>query len=121
MEVNMGQQSLPAGASGAYAISFFFPGAQSASLKSPKFIAPRNMTFRLGQFSLSSGSGTTYSVFINGVAPTGMVTSAAASTSSQLHSFASFNANTGDVIQINVVAAGSSANDLAVTLDAVVR
>lgn len=102
-----------------FTVPFHIANTVTTGLKVPKWIATAPCTLRGARAVLNAGSGATYRIYVNGVAPTGMTTSSAVGTTSSLHDFNDVTLAAGDVVQLNVIAAGTGASDLSVTLDGV--
>lgn len=102
-----------------FAIPFHIANTVTTGLKVPKWIATAACTLRGARAVVNAGSGVTYRVYVNGAAPTGMTTSGAVGTSSSLHDFNDVTVAVGDVVQVNVIGAGTSASDLSITVDGI--
>lgn len=103
-------------------MAFHLASTITTGVKKPKFLAIVNMTISGAYAVLDTGSGTTYRVVWTtaaGVA-TNLATSSAVGTTSSLTTY-SQNISAGDWIAIEVVAAGTAASDLSVTVNAVTR
>lgn len=97
-------------------VPFHFPGAQSTGVKTPAFIVPATCTLVTMRGRTSAGSvGATYRPIKNGSA-TSMTTSAATLTSVVTTAQSNIALAAGDYLQVEVVAAGTGATDLSVTL-----
>jgi hypothetical protein len=102
-------------------ISFHISGAITTGLKIPKFIANRNMTLLLSRAVCDAGSGVVYRLYVNGAAVGAIPDSGAVGTSTVVNSFTSLDISAGNTVQVSISNAGTTANDLSISVDAVYR
>jgi hypothetical protein len=102
-------------------LPFHVAFAVNTGLKIPKFIATRNATLRLSRAVCDTGSGVVYRLYVNGGPVAAIPDSAPVGTTSVVNNFTATDINAGDTVQVYVSNAGTSANDLSVTVDAVYR
>ncbi len=98
-------------------ISFHIAGALATGVKAPRFISPVACTLSTARAFANAGSGVTYRLVLN--ASTNSNTSASigqAVVATSLTGVTSL--AVGDVLQVEIVSAGTSGADLSVTVEA---
>jgi hypothetical protein len=98
-------------------ISFHIAGALATGVKAPRFISPVACTLSTAQAFANAGSGVTYRLVLN--ASTNSNTSASVGQAVVATSLTGVTSlAVGDVLQVEIVSAGTSGADLSVTVEA---